>query len=94
MKKKHRFLFFLWKIKMFLKGVKKGRFVSQYNSETKEDVKGVILYLYGVRVDNIKYDYGFKVQLFKSMEGTDYRYFSKGFYNYSDIISGKLKLLK
>lgn len=93
MTKKHRLLFFFWKLRMALKGIKKGRFVVQYNPETKEDIKGVIVYLHGDSVNKSKYDFGFKVQWFACWQGFDYRYFSQGFFNYSDIKPDKLRLL-
>lgn len=81
MTRKHKIYFFFWKIAMYLKHVKRGTFVSEYESDKKKDIKGVIIRLTGDSVTKSIYSFSAEIQWFEPFQGTDYRYFCTGSYD-------------
>jgi hypothetical protein len=85
MTKKHKFLFFLWKIKMFLQGYKKGTLIKSYSSDKQKWLKDVVTGIVGCSVTRKKYDFSFQVQYFEPSQGNDARFFSRGYYEEKDL---------
>ena len=76
MTKKHKFLFILWKIKMFFKGLKTDVPVKVWSSEKRKFVKGYIQGLQGDSGTNENFGFYFQVKFLEPIEGNDARFYS------------------
>lgn len=91
MTKKHYLFFLIWKIKMYLKGYKKGTFVKVWSEEKNKFIKGVVLSLSGDSVTKKNFGFDVNVKFLEPVVGHDSRFYSYGSYSSKEI--GK-KLLK
>lgn len=85
MTKKHRLFFLIWKIKMYLKGYKKGTFVKVWSEEKDKFVKGVIECLSGDSITTKKVEFDLNVKFLEPVVGNDSRFYSYGSYSSKEI---------
>lgn len=92
MTKKHRFYFFLWKIKMYLKGFKKYTCVETYSEDKKKVIKGFVFGFTGDSVTNKVYGFDVNIKWIEPLQGNDARFFNSGWYSEKQIKDQKIYL--
>ena len=93
MKKRHIILFGLWKVKMTLLGIQKGRAVMLWSDDKQKYTKGYITSFNGVSVTNQKLGCDIGIDCLEPIEGDDIDYYTCGFYSYKDFKLGKVILI-
>ena len=94
MTKKHYLIFLLWKIKMYLKGYKKGSVVQIWSEEKKRFIGGFVKGFTGDSITEKKFGFDVWIRFIEPIEGNDSRFFTSGFYSESQLKEQKIKLIR
>ena len=76
----HKFLFFFWRVKMYLKGVRKGTILKTYAADKNKLIEGVVLHLSGDSVSRKKVEFSIQIHWLEPLQGFDSRLYSSGVY--------------
>lgn len=89
---KHRFYFLLWKIWLFLRGIREGRLVKTKSFDSNKDVTGVIMSISGQSVNQQIWGLDINIHWLKPLNGHDSRYYTTGAYGIEDFDTKKVWL--
>lgn len=85
MTRKHRFYFFLWKLRMAILGIEEGVTVWVYSTNKGKHIRGTITNLTGESITSKDYGFDIQIEFDEPIQGNDQRYFTSGSYNHNKI---------
>lgn len=93
MTKKHKFLYALWRVYIFLIGIRKGTIVKIHNAEEHRYIFGVIDAFCGDSISQKSYKFGIDIHLFEPFQGHDWSVYRSGVYFVSDFKTKRVKIV-
>lgn len=92
MTKRHNILFHLWKLKMWIKGIKVGTLVQTWSDDKNKIIRGCITYFSGCSISETKYQFDLGITWFEPIQGNDSRYYNQGSYTERDLETHKVEI--
>lgn len=93
MTKKHRILFFLWKLFASIMGIRKRKFVYTHSESKGRDIMGVIVCVSGDSITNKKWAECIQIEWFEPIQGVERGFYDSGSYEYKHFMNGTVWLL-